>query len=631
MAGICVVRARRNSVWLAAFLLSLFGSELGAQVTPQDSLPPDTVVVPVPPDPADTDTIPEALREAAQSVARGPILPTFPAVPAGSWSTGTWVLSREELALQPGLTLLEVVERFPGVARFRAGGYGRPEAVTALGLGGARVRVIVDGREMDPVGFDAFPLEALPLQDIERLEIRRSLDGIEIDVTTFRLDQDLPHSQVELGTGVYQTRVLRALFSRGFGDNSIATGAFDLASTRGIGLNEPYSNSTALARYEYAIRENWGLRAEWRGLRIDRQGTVFPQQTTRSDLSVATRMAPSERTRLELIVASATQQEEDSTTGAYDVRMNQVTARAALLHPSLTAEVRATGRTLSGEYPQLARGEIDSRVEWRPVGAFALAGHGAVQASTGHGAASAGVTATLAPIPSLRLFAGAAIGSRLVSSALDSAAAVPEGEEPEVSAFFDVVSRSEASVRTGAELALDFGSLGAAVFRNDLDPRGPFGLAFDRGLPLVTDLAPVQGVETFFDLGVPGTAGTLRLEGNYSRIFGDIEVPYVPTETGRIGLWFHDLFYGGQLEPSARAEAVYRGNAIVPPLEDAESYSEIAGGYPAIQFSLDIRILDVQAFLLWTNALYEQSAIDFPGAPRPFPRIVYGAKWRFRN
>ena len=116
------------------------------------------------------------------------------------------------------------------------------------------------------------------------------------------LEDPEPASVVGLGTGVYQTRLLRALFSRGFGSKSVGTAFFDLASTAGIGLPERYRHMNGGLRWDYVPSDRYGLQLEWRRLIVDRQGEETPRQTTRGDLILRARARFGERVAAEAFV-----------------------------------------------------------------------------------------------------------------------------------------------------------------------------------------------------------------------------------------------------------------------------------------------------------------------------------------
>src|SRR5690606_26944740 len=125
-----------------------------------------------------------------------------------------------------------------------------------------------------------------------------------------RLETQEPYSTVELGTGAFQTRLLRAIFSRGFGDRSIATGAFDIVSTDGIGIDEPYRQSNAAFRWGYALGESTGLGVEWRRTTMDRQQSEYPQQLDRSDLILRARRSLTDRLTLEALAGRSVSNDE---------------------------------------------------------------------------------------------------------------------------------------------------------------------------------------------------------------------------------------------------------------------------------------------------------------------------------
>src|SRR5690606_36868947 len=135
---------------------------------------------------------------------------------------------------------------------------------------------------------------------------------------SYHLDQAEAHSVVELGTGVYQARLLRALFSRGFGTRSAGTGGFDLVTTRGSGIREPYSHSSAVFRYAFAPTPTTTLQADWRRTAIHREGTDYARQTTRVDFTVWGRAEVRDGVLVEGIVSRVGQQDESEEAFAYD-------------------------------------------------------------------------------------------------------------------------------------------------------------------------------------------------------------------------------------------------------------------------------------------------------------------------
>src|SRR5690606_3903496 len=148
------------------------------------------------------------------------------------------------------------------------------------------------------------------LIDVSRVTVERSLGEVVVDIETYQLEQDEPYSVIQLGTGVFQTRLLRAMFSRGFGTRSVGTGAFDMVRTGGIGINDVYRHSGTTFRWAFVPSERAGVEVDWRRTAIDRGGTVFPLQTSRSDLVVRGRTDLGNRGALEAYLGRSRAEED---------------------------------------------------------------------------------------------------------------------------------------------------------------------------------------------------------------------------------------------------------------------------------------------------------------------------------
>lgn len=614
---------------LVAFLLLGVGTELEAQVpdtvpVPSEPVPGDAVLVPIPPEAVSPDTTPQALADAAAAPTPALALPRFPAFGGVGWDVGRWEWTAEELARLPGMTVLEFVETVPGMAVFRLGGFGRPEGLSALGVGGGRVRVFIDGFELDPHGSASYPLQMLSVIDLRRLRVERTMSGIVVHIDTFVLDEPQPVSTVALGTGVYQTRLLRGLFSRGFGTRSVATGSFDLASTGGIAIGERYRHLNAALRWDYVRSDRFGLQAEWRRTVVDRAGETAPLATTRGDLILRARAAPTERLSLEGYVGRSGADEDAPTAGPLSVGVVQAGAAAAFAGERLFGEVRTRGR-MKGE-PSLAAPsvEIEGRLGFRPLSFVRLEGSSSLARGASKTATRTGLSASVYPVPMLALFGSVETGSAFVASLVDRA--LTEEDEPQYD--FDRLVTDVGGQRAGLELAGGFGSIGAAAFRTAATDIAPFGLSFDRGWP-IEGADEATGAEVYFRLPIPLTRG-FAVDGWYSRFVDASERLYAPDDMGRIALTFHDAFIGGQLEPSFRLEGIYRGTTPVPAAPGTDIL-QIMPAFQTLNFSLQFRIIDVTAFLIWDNVLANQQAVSLPGTPVSAPRIVYGGSWRFTN
>jgi hypothetical protein len=625
--------ARR--VWLAAFLpLLVAAAPAWGQVVP-DTIPttpdtlPDPVVVPIPPEQVGGDTIPEVLRQEAESVAPVPAIPAFPTSPRAGWDVARWEWGPAELARLPGMTLLEFVERLPGMAVFRAGGFGRPTGITAMGAGGGRLRLFIDGFELDPHDAGSFPLETVSLMDLHRVRVQRSLAEIRVEVETFLLTEPEPYSAVELGTGAAQTRVLRALFSRGFGERAVGTGVFDLASTGGIGIREDYRHLNGIVRWSQLIGDGAGLQLEWRRTSVDREEPVYPLVSGRDDLVLRVRSRIGERGVVEAFAGRSRSGERDDEPAAMPVphiSATQVGLRSAYATERFFAESELRGRFGARDTRSAPAAAVDGRVAYRPLEALRAEADFRLARGDDENASALRVTGSAFPIPGFTLFASAEIGSSLVPILVT----IPPAEEDSVPAVgFRQLRTDAAGVRLGAEFARQFGIVGFAGFRTAVDPLVPFGLGFDRGAP-PADADANTGFEGYFRVPLPRTGNLLFIDGWFTRYLDDVVRPYTPADQGRAALTFHGVFREGQLEPQARLEVVRSGAARVA-LEPEDPFGSIMPAYNQLNFSLQIRILDLQAFLLWNEILPAATFVPVAAAPSPFPRIIYGGRWHFRN
>lgn len=604
------------------------------ETVPVDTIPVDTVLVGIPAAELGADTIPADLRDSAEPPVVIEPMPEFPLILPVGWAFGRWEWSAAELARLPGMALIEFLELLPGMARFRAGGFGRPVGITALGLGGGSVQVLLDGYELDPLIDDYAPLETLALQDIERVRVERSTAGIRVEVETFRLLQPEPHSVVALGTGAFDTRMLQALFSRAFGGHSVGTGAFDLASTGGIGIREQYRHSNVAFRWATAIGASSGLEAEWRRTGIDREGDLFPQQTARTDLIVRGRSYFTESFVVEAI-AGRTSAEEEADAGLIGSRsLVQGSLRAAYAQGRASGDMLLRARGAGSEDVALPGFEAETRWAFQPVGPIRVGVEGRAESVEGEPAASFTAQASASPLAHLTVFAALSGGrrfARFLSATEQLEPQVPElPDELAIEPFRWNALRADAGGwRVGTEVAGVLGSLGIAALQVNASPVAPFGLPFDR-LADPVDAPALSGLEGYAHFVVPHTGRTVYLDGWYTRFIDAIARPYLPADLGRASINFHGLFYEGELEPSLRLEGVYRGRSRVPD-EGGEALNQLIAGYQTLNFALHLRILDVQLFLLWDNLLNSKSIVDLHQAPESFPRVVYGASWRFRN
>jgi hypothetical protein len=110
---------------------------------------------------------------------------------------------------------------------------------------------------------------------------------------------------------------------------------------------------------------------------------------------------------------------------------------------------------------------------------------------------------------------------------------------------------------------------------------------------------------------------------------------YIPTRSWRAGLELHTLpLASDNLEILARAESQRRGPMLVPglgpPAEGMPPTPQELPGQNLLNAYLQIRIIDVRAFIQWSDVLAVRRE-DLPGRIINGRRIIYGVKWQLFN
>jgi hypothetical protein len=632
-----VGRAIRGAALLFALLL-LLPAGLWAQEPPEEPRPEpaDTVEVPIPPEAVAQDTIPVATAEPADTLRSAPNLPRFPRLPTLGFAQATWEWDEAELARWHGMSLLALLEQVPGLLVTRGGWYGRPAGIAAFGAGGGRTRVFLDGYELDPLDGATFDVQYLAITDLDRVRVERTLSETRIELFTFRQPDARAYSQIEVGTALFRTRILRGLFSTPIGDRSLVTVGLDLTDSDGWIGQQPFSANSLLARYGYSFDERTGVQLEYRQTRLQRAGAPFTYQGDRRDLILRGRAAPLPGLGIDALVGRSSQRPDDAVPAAFDLQTVQGALRAHYEHGMgwVSAGARARGGSEVGfPAPTL---DLSGHAGLRPLPMLLATGEvrssriGDITGTELQGGVRVG------PFAGLSLFAGAATGSRGISlvrdtifleSVLDTLA--PEGSRTVADTVvrFPATASELGALRVGAEWSRWGIRMGAAWVTHDLDVAAPFGLTFDRPAPLVA-AGTATGIEAFGS--VPLIYRPVRLEGSYTRWTDTGGRPYLPLDAGRLALVFNERFYGGNLEPTLRVEAVHRGSAFVPN-PDLTAFDALSPAYTLWNLFLQIRILDVQAFLIWDNLLNNALAADVAGPGRILggQRAIYGVRWHF--
>jgi hypothetical protein len=632
--------ALRAAASLAAALAALAAAPAHAQEpAPRDTVPRDTVRVPIPPEQQRADTLPDRPRPdsaAADTLRPAPSFPERPQAGPAGFGVGVWEFTRADLARFHGLTLLEFMERVPGILVTRTGGAGSPAGVSLLGAGGGRVRVFVDGWEMRSLNAATFDLQRVPLLDVVAMRVERGLAETRVDLSTFRLPDARAFAQVEAADGDFGKRLLRGFFARPLGSRFVVQTGIDLSETSGFRRLSPFSINTVMARLSYQLRPDAGFQLEYRTSAIDASlrpasgVEFFKESLDRTELILRGRARLLPRLWVDGAVGRST--EEPAAGDTLNLYVRSVQA-----YGSATAEVGVgrlvgTARVFRGREDTFAPdgSSLEARAELRPAPWIDARGEVRLLTLGGDAGTELEAAVRVEPFAGVSLFGQVGAGARPIPLLLDTLVTlstfgslvgrVPATLEDTVG----VVRRTApalAGIRAGAELSRGVYRLGAALVTHDLDAVVPLGYGYDRGFPAVAG-GTVTALEGY--ASTPFLNNNLRFDGWFVHRLDAAERPYLPGYFGRAALEFHDVFRDGNLEPTLRLEVVGRDRA--PVLGDTVP----VGRYAVFNTFVQVRVVDVRVFFRLEN-IFNMRASDVPGTRIAGPVQMYGVRWFFRN
>lgn len=567
----------------------------GPGASPQDTASPDTVMPP-----------PENL-------------PPMRARAAVGWAGGVWEWDRQDLLRLPDLSVLDLLERIPGMVPVRADITNQPEAAAVFGLGGGAIRYVLDGFVLDPLTSPTFDPSRISLLALERVRVERGVTGATVRLETLSTDDARTRSVIEAATGDYGVNLFRGIFlpPRVMG-GALGLG-FERLSADGFTPGGSNHNVTWL-KWTWA-RDSAGVQVEYRRSTMARQGVGPRLDGTRSDWAVRARKAVGPVTGEAYVGATSVEdQVGEAASGPFREGTPQGGLRVGSVLPGpVPAHLRTAVRFR--DHPRLPDQEVQAALEVQPLPGIAVAGeaaHGWWPGGdpTGHWSARA----VLGPLFGLRAFGEVFRGGPLVGSGPEVALPAPRDSVP-----------FRAS-RDGERLGLAFDGfgfkLGGAVLRLAADTLHGFGLPFEPRRPR-RSVGEARGVEAH--ARIPTGFEPLTLQGWYV----GMDAPgwlYLPRHHWRAGLVYHHLpLPSDKLEFFARLEHVFRGAMYVPAEAGATEPIRRSGAYRATSLELTIRILSVRAFLRWENLTHRLNQTDLPGYRFPGQHILWGVKWTFWN
>ncbi|HEX9384114.1 MAG TPA: Plug domain-containing protein [Gemmatimonadaceae bacterium] len=170
--------------------------------------------------------------------------------------------NREQLFATGALTVIDLLDRIPGVTTFRSGWLSTPQTAT-YNADFQRVRVFYDGIEIDNLDSrtgGVLDLSTVQLWSLEHLSIERSASELRIYMRSWRVDNTDPYTRVDIATGNEDTNLYRGFYGRRFDNGGVLQFAgqqFGVASPRFSGSGDALS---LLGRVGIA-KKGWSLDA----------------------------------------------------------------------------------------------------------------------------------------------------------------------------------------------------------------------------------------------------------------------------------------------------------------------------------------------------------------------------------
>jgi hypothetical protein len=601
------------------------------------------VEVQIPDEAVRADTLPQEGRpEPADPLRPAPSFPVFPAPRTAGFAAGTWVFGPAELGRFHGLTLLELLERIPGLLVTREGDVGRPAGVAAFGSGGGRFRVFLDGWELRALNGASPELQHVPLVDVVEVRVTRGLAETRIDLETIRMDDARPFAQIEGGEGDFGIRMLRGYFARPVGERVMVHVGMDLVETAGFRRLSDFSENTVMARASWLPGPDRGIQLDFRNTAIDTErrvaGVALPRESfDRGELLLRGRG----RVRGDFWVDAAlgrsrvTPEGNDTVTLARASVQGMLRGTLQLAAGSVSGTARLHRVDAQGYAGDAA--ELSARAELAPAPGLAAWGEARALSTHGVGGAELEAGGRAGPWGGLSLFGSVAVGSRGLPFRTDTLLLLPTFPgtvDPALSDSVEVpvlLFRARESAvrgfRAGAEARRGSAVAGAAFVAQDLTEWVPFGFLFDRHAPPVPG-GTVGGVEGYLD--VPVIWRQLRLHAHYVDFLATPARPYLPARFGRGALEYHWIYRDGNLEPTIRAEVIARDRALTVNPETG-AFDVETEPYALFNLFVQVRVLDVRAFWRMENVVNRTTAFDVPGRFLPGNRSMFGVRWFFRD
>jgi hypothetical protein len=530
---------------------------------------------------------------------------------------GRWVWDEDALLNEGAISLIDLLNRVPGVTTFRSGVLLQPEAASAFGGGADRLVVIWDGFVLDPLAGAALDLSTIRLSHLERVEIERRPDALVIRLFSDAATDARPYSRIEAGVGQPEVNLFRGVLLVPrflFGPFGFAV---DRIEVQGAGRAQPADVFNGWVR--------WGLLSERRGLEFTfrndglsrEQGSPAPADISRRDLVVRGRSRFGLHGVAEGYFGRSTIEYDQTDTAIPDsLRVSRsIRARQAGLRLAWALDrAQAEGALRWRDDERLPSLDLELNGRFRPIDPLRIdAGIVNQRWDEGLGATSWFASASFTPLPWLTAFGSFADGRRAARSGVDSIPVPNKGSRQ--------VGRGGVEARLGGFRAA------VAGVRMSADSVPLFRLPGDTIIDAV-GAGTVTGWEASGSLPLAGD--WLSLEAAWSAWVSGLRPVYTPASIGRATVLLHTApLESGNFELTARMDVRQRGELVGGPLEPDGPLAPVPAR-TLIDAYVQIRIIDIRVWVRFDD-MAGNDVQDLPGLFVQGPRVFYGVKWNFWN
>lgn len=595
---------------LAGALLFVGAPRTSAQVVPSDIVSTPIPVKP-PTDTSGADTtlaVGDSLQPPVGRFA-DPIL--YEIGPQYQWN-------RRDLFALGALTVVDLLDRIPGVTTYRSGWIATPQTAAFNG-DFQRVRIFYDGIEMDNLDPDnggILDLSTVQLWTLEHLSVERAAGEVRVFMRSWRVENTTPYTRVDVSTGNEETNIYRGFYGKRFAGGQLlqlAGQQYGVTSSRFAGSGDALS---LLARAGLA-RAGWSVDAfvnrthPTRGIQRPIAGTGRPEipaldathTTAYVRAGIGDRSGPwaqitagSIRFKGDEVVTTV---DENGVTGTDTVSLAiseaQYDLSAGLTLGPARVELRDRLRAIGGSTYNSVSARLDVALPWTLLSGFA-------ESDGFRRSTNADLGVRFQPLPFIAVSGSIAQTTARSGNGLFPSSRAARGE-------------------VGLKLFRPWISFGAMTLDNASVPA-----------PIVYDTA-FQPISLGRSNGIVGS-----IRGPLARGFGidaylmrwESQVPYRPQFQSRSEINFASTFPrrfpSGNFELRFAGVYEYRGGNLFP-LRTTDIEVVAAKTLSAL---LEIRIMRAVISYQQRNILAYQHEI-IPGFEMPRVLAIYGVRWEFWN